>query len=545
MSTDALNSEDLLAQLQAAQKALAEERVKASELTANAHRLIDLQAKMQALLHHASEGIIIFNGDGTVQSFNRASERIFQYAEIEVLYRPVTHLFPGAEGHPDGILGHLRSLSNSDVNAVYYGRRADGSHIPIRVALNEVVSADLTLFSDDNVFQVDTPDNTNWTFCVIHDMTSELRVQNGLREQARTLESLNKAMSEANAQKTSFLSNVGHELRTPINGILGIAQILEQCVLPADIAELVTAMRQSGDRLRHIVDDILRVSQDAGTKVYREPVDLRPLIESIVASTMDSARAKGLMFSARWTPDAPKVVTTDGRRLTIALQKILDNALKFTESGEITLAVARQESSDGEAQHVVLSVTDTGVGIAADHIEHLFTPFYQVDGTHTRRIGGAGLGLAVARQCLEAIGAQLVVSSEVNTGSTFKVIVPLREVTKTRNDPDVCDAQRLAQLQDSAGDAFNDVKEQILLDIKRHISSLVARPDPASVTTCLSDLQSTLDLLGATELQRLCFQYLERCQAGDSKALVQLHESLDQAVARLAEVLSAAVCAAA
>jgi PAS domain S-box-containing protein len=533
MSSAIAAEEDLSVKVRQLEADLARERLHAAELTSNANGLIELQSKMQALLHQSSEGMIIFNGDSSVQSFNRTCEKMFDYSEIELLYRTVGHLFPGSEKFEGGLIPYLRYLSMMQGDEVHYGRRSDGSYIPLRISLNEVVSADLTLFSDEEVVEVKQESDASWTLCVLHDMTRELQVQNGLREQAktleslnRTLESLNKAMAEANAQKTSFLSNVGHELRTPLNGILGVSQVLEQQTLSPEISVLVTAMRDSGERLRRIVDDILHMTKGGQSEVKIVPLDLRDFLANLSQSYTHTATAKGLSFTLEIAQDLPAQVRTDATRLGTALDKLLDNAVKFTETGSIRCTAAKRMDVYSGQECVVLAVVDTGVGIATDHMEHLFTAFYQVDGSHTRKVGGTGLGLAVAKQCVEALGASLEIDSVPDRGSTFAIVIPCQGSVESELSVQEVLRQSLGALRERAGEYFGDVARQVLQDLRSGVTDLLDQKTATQAKARLLHLESTVELLGAKDLLRACGYFLSAVETQDEEAMTNARKTV-------------------
>jgi signal transduction histidine kinase len=374
--------------------------------------------------------------------------------------------------------------------------------------------------------------------CVVRDMSLELRIQNNLREQAVTLQALNKAMSEANAQKTVFLSNVGHELRTPINGILGINQILCQYDLSADLQSLVQAMQHSGERLKGIVEDILQVTQGNELRVNYVPVDVRAFLDVVSKGHDVRARAKQLGFSVDVGAGVPRDVVTDPQRLSTALVKLIDNALKFTETGSVQVTASLDARGAGD-ERLIIEVMDTGSGKSAEHLEQLFTPFYQVDSSFTRRVGGVGLGLSVAKQCLEAIGARLEVFSTLGEGSRFSVSLPVRRDTHPAVFT-ICDGEKVEQLRVCAGAAFNDVSQQLVLDVERKKAVMLGQGEAAGVRACIEKLDQTVHLLGAQDLRRQCEQYLRHVEADDTAAAAACRAALMTICEQLASELSTA-----
>ncbi|WP_164468216.1 ATP-binding protein [Caulobacter vibrioides] len=241
----------------------------------------------------------------------------------------------------------------------------------------------------------------------------------------RTMRASAKAREEAEAQaleasraKSAFLAMMSHELRTPMNGVLGLAHALRGTKLDAQQSEYLEMIEQSGHGLMTILNDILDLSKIEAGKLNLEvaPFDLRKLALQTRAVWSESARLKGLDLILEVSPSAPPWVSGDATRVRQILMNLVSNALKFTESGRVVIRLG------GEAGGVVtLSVTDTGVGMTAEQIGRLFTPFAQGDASIARRFGGTGLGLSICRQLAELMAGEIIVSSEPGVGSTFTV----------------------------------------------------------------------------------------------------------------------------
>ncbi|MCY1648993.1 ATP-binding protein [Caulobacter sp. SL161] len=239
----------------------------------------------------------------------------------------------------------------------------------------------------------------------------------------RTMRASAKAREEAEAQaleasraKSAFLAMMSHELRTPMNGVLGLAHALRGTKLDAQQSEYLEMIEQSGHGLMTILNDILDLSKIEAGKLNLEvaPFDLRKLALQTRAVWSESARLKGLDLILEVSPSVPPWVSGDATRVRQILMNLVSNALKFTESGRVVIRLG------GEAGGVAtLSVTDTGVGMTAEQIGRLFTPFAQGDASIARRFGGTGLGLSICRQLAELMAGEIIVSSEPGVGSTF------------------------------------------------------------------------------------------------------------------------------
>jgi len=225
---------------------------------------------------------------------------------------------------------------------------------------------------------------------------------------------------EANKAKSEFLTNVSHELRTPMNGIMGMASILEDLNLDESSLQCVTIIQNSARDLLSLINDLLDYSSlDAGRLDLKiTQFDLKQAINTILNLFDVKAKNKSLQLNHTFAKDIPEKVYGDPTRLQQIIANLMDNAIKFTQKGEIHMNIAIQKDSP---EKIVLhfQITDTGIGILEKDMKHLFKVFSQVDASVTRKYGGTGLGLVISKKLIDLMGGEINVQSEIDKGSTF------------------------------------------------------------------------------------------------------------------------------
>lgn len=241
------------------------------------------------------------------------------------------------------------------------------------------------------------------------------------RDLIRRLEEAHARAEEASAAKSEFVANMSHEMRTPLQGVIGMLQLVIQDEPTEARGRRLQLARRSAEMLLSLIDDVLDFARIEARKIELQPVSfpLRQMVDDTMKALGVMAASRHLTLSYIVRPEVPEVVFADPVRLRQILVNLVGNAVKFTKRGEISLRVARGTDD------VRFEVHDTGIGIPADVRKQIFQPFMQADTSHARRHGGAGLGLAIVARLLEAMGGAIEVKSEPGSGSVFLFTIPL------------------------------------------------------------------------------------------------------------------------
>jgi len=262
----------------------------------------------------------------------------------------------------------------------------------------------------------------------VHTRRNSLYLRGEVAAKTQALRQAMEAAQAANRAKSDFLATMSHEIRTPLNGVIAGMDILKRMGLKPEQQEYAEIVRLSGEALLNIVNDILDFSKIESGKLDLDcrPTSLIDMAQGALRIVELKAHEKQVELRFRVAPETPAVAVIDSARVQQILLNLVNNAIKFTQGGEVALSV-------GVASHAPLKlqfeVSDTGLGIPDEKLSHLFQPFYQVDSSTSRRFGGTGLGLAIVKRLVEAMGGEIRVHSEPGRGSTFQFTVAARMAT--------------------------------------------------------------------------------------------------------------------
>lgn len=366
--------------------------------------------RLETIVKTSADAIVVTNRSGWIQEFNPAAERVFGYSRDEVVGRNAMSLFfPPELDEMQRLALARRAIETADGQIEPFRieldvTRKDGSRLPVEVALaaTGLISGSVAV-------------------AFVRDISERRRAEDTLRD-AR-----DRALAGERA-KADFIAVMSHEMRTPLNGLLGSLALLDESALTPDQRELVAMMRISGQILLEHVSSVLDLSRAEAMPqaAAAEPFDVDLLIEDCLRSQSALAAASGNRVALSHPSGAIGTVLGDAPRLRQVLLNFLGNAAKFTENGLITLEAERHPPGPGEREgQVEFRVIDTGEGIAEADLERVFDDFVMLDTSYGRRAGGSGLGLAISRRLAEAMGGSIGVESEPGEGSLFWLRLPL------------------------------------------------------------------------------------------------------------------------
>lgn len=356
--------------------------------------------RYQLLSQNANDIILFADANGYVIEANEAAVRVFGYEKKELIGKQIFYLVSPDPKSPIGSQPH-----QANDNGIYYeatAYRKDGS------VFNAEVSLQGTEIGNSKVLMA-----------ILRNTTDKKRINEELKKAKESAE-------EANRAKSEFLANMSHEIRTPLNGMIGMIDLTLLSSLSKEQKDNLYTARECAGTLLNLINDILDLSRVEAGKLKIEHIsfNIRELVEQAAKLHLMKAQEKGLMYRCKIAENIPDIVNGDPNRLKQVIDNLVGNALKFTDSGEVNLNTLLASKNE-EYVEIEFQVSDTGIGIAKENMDYLFNTFSQIDSSHSRKYGGAGLGLAISKQLVEKMGGSIWVESTEGKGSTFYFTVKL------------------------------------------------------------------------------------------------------------------------
>jgi len=369
-------------------------------------RLRDQQFYTRSLIESNIDALMTTDPAGIITDINKQMEALTGCTRDELIGSPFKNHFTDPERAEAGIKLVLAEKKVTDFELT--ARARDGR--------KTVVSYNATTFYDrDRTLQ--------GVFAAARDVTERKRVEVELHQAKAAAES-------ASQTKSDFLASMSHEIRTPMNVIIGVTDLLANTVLSPEQAKYVQIFRRASDNLLHLINDILDLSkvEEAQIELERTEFSLSELLEKVTEMVAVPAQQKSLTLECDVAPDLANDLVGDPTRMGQVLLNLLGNAIKFTETGTVSLHV----SADARPSMLRFTIRDTGIGISAEKLGSVFERFTQADSSITRKYGGSGLGLTISKRLVELMGGRIWAESRIGEGSVFAFTVPLEIWTGIR-----------------------------------------------------------------------------------------------------------------
>lgn len=379
---------------------------------------------LAAIIMSSDDAIISKDLNGNITSWNPAAERIFGYTEAEAVGKHITMIIPSDRlQEEEKILTTLKSGNRVD-HYETLRRHKKGNLIPISLTVSPIRDKRGVIIGASKISR---------------DISQRIEAE--------------QAIKEMSLKKDEFLANMSHELRTPMNAVIGLANLLQRSNLSDRDKKLVETLKISADNLMDLINDLLDFAKLESGSVILEQVkfDLVEQMQKLVSIMNVKAREKNLILNIEYAPGLNRYYIGDPLRINQIVTNLVSNAIKFTISGKVDIKIDGEADETNNATKLIISVRDTGIGIAADKLDVIFEKFAQADASMTRRFGGSGLGLAISKTLAENMGGGITVASDMGIGSTFTVTLVLK------NSEDIAAVQMPAQSKNQAIELHKNV----------------------------------------------------------------------------------------
>ncbi len=370
--------------------------------------------RLDQIMDTAAEGIITSDVSGTIESFNHAAEDIFGFTAKEIIGKNIDLLIPGSLKHKHSeYVDKYIETGQSEIVGVgreVQAQRKDGSVFPASIAISDMQ------FNHKRIFTA-----------IIHDITP-------IKENESALIEAKEEAEKANLVKSEFLSSMSHDLRTPLNAVLGYGQLLEGNPgepLTKDQSEYVEQILNGGKHLLNLINDILDLAKIEADKVelFIEELDLHSILDECIILIQPLAEEHNIQINDNYKNQDNKFIKADNTRIKQILLNILSNAIKYNKkNGSITI-----EYQIIEKNKLRINIKDTGLGIADDKQINMFTPFFRVNANNSSA-EGTGIGLTISKKLIEIMNGSVNFVSKIGKGSTFWIDIPLIEKTENQQD---------------------------------------------------------------------------------------------------------------
>ena len=440
-----------------------------ADLALARNELLASQRRLAAIVESSDDAIISKTLDGTITSWNRAAARIYGYRPDEAIGRSASILAPEERDDVPTILDRIASGQSIEQYETIR-RTKDGQTIDVSLTVSPIKDADGRIVGASTIARD----------------VSERKRSEVEREAAR------QAADRANRAKSEFLSRMSHELRTPMNAVLGFAQLLGMDHQTPEQEEATKEILKAGTHLLELIDEVLDIARiEAGRlRLSLEPVDAVQVVEESISLLQPQARQEGvgLSLDAREPSDASVHVVADRQRLKQVLLNLISNGVKYNrQNGTVRVSIERVDGGS----RIRIDVTDTGSGIPVERIERLFAPFDRL-GAEETGIEGTGLGLALTRPLVEAMGGTISVTTEAERGSTFSVELASADDAASANGGPFPSVEEIAAASATASPRTVLYVEDNLSNLKLMERVLARRPGIELVSAMQGSLGVTL-----------------------------------------------------